>query len=147
MKISVMEILMAVVVLTVTVFTIGCSKKEPEPPVPTISFDELENQRGIANANSKANASRWRGENGYEKTSLYARGDSTQSNTCPQGDGWASMDLLDPDSKQAVVKLKCSTVSFNLGCYEESDFKKKPYAAQENNCDRSLPARLTKLEQ
>lgn len=81
-------IMIASIVALGTLVT-ACGRKE-------VSFEALEIQRGIANDNSKFNAQKWRAENGYEKNSILARGDSTQQANCPQGDGWASVDLLYP---------------------------------------------------
>lgn len=113
-----------------------------------VSFDTLETQRSIANDNSRYNAQKWRAENGLETLNILARGDSTQQANCPQGDGWASVDLIDAKSKMPQVKLKCSTVSGNLGCYKDEDFKARAVlASQENSCNREIPATLKKIEQ
>lgn len=113
-----------------------------------VSFDTLETQRSIANDNGRYNAQKWRAENGFEKYNILGRGDSTQQANCPQGDGWSSVDLIDPQTKQAVVKLKCSTVSGNLGCYKEEDFKGRAVLAkQENSCNDDIPKTLKKIEQ
>lgn len=112
-----------------------------------VSFDTLELQRNVANDNSRFNAQKWRAENGHESLSILARGDSTQQAACPQGDGWASVDLIDPKSKQPIVKLKCSTVSGNLGCYLDADFKARAVLAQqENRCNADIPKALKKIE-
>lgn len=82
-----------------------------------------------------------------KKNGILARGDSSQQIDCPQGDGWASVDLIDPNTKQPVQKLKCSTVSVNIGCIKEDDFKSRPvYASQENKCNYTLPKNLKKIE-
>jgi hypothetical protein len=119
----------------------ACGKSE-------VSFDTLETQRGIANDNSRYNAQKWRAENGFESLNILARGDSTQQASCPQGDGWASVDLIDPATKSPREKLKCSTVSGNLGCYKDADFKARAVLAkQENTCNDSIPKTLKKIEQ
>jgi hypothetical protein len=113
-----------------------------------VSFDTLETQRAIANDNSRYNAQKWRAENGYEKNNILTRGDSTQQASCPQGDGWASVDIIDKDTKKAVESLKCSTVSGNLGCYKAEDFKARAVLAkQENTCNQDIPKTLKKIEQ
>lgn len=118
----------------------GCEKT-------SVSFDTLETQRAVANDNSRYNAQKWRADNGYEKNGILARGDSTQQADCPQGDGWASVDLTDPNTKSPILKLKCSTVSGNLGCYKEDDFKARSNLAnQENRCNTDLPVSLKKIE-
>lgn len=119
----------------------ACGDKE-------VSFDTLETQRSIANDNSRYNAQKWRAENGYENLNILARGDSTQQAACPQGDGWASVDLIDAKSKAVMEKLKCSTVSGNLGCYKDADFKARAVLAkQENHCNLDIPKTLKKIEQ
>lgn len=113
-----------------------------------VSFDTLETQRAVANDNSRYNAQKWRADNGHEQFGILTRGDSTQQANCPQGDGWASVDLTDPKTKQPVVKLKCSTVSGNIGCIKDEDFKARAVLAkQENSCNSELPKQLKKIEQ
>lgn len=113
-----------------------------------VSFDTLELQRAVANDNSQFNAQKWRAENGYEKLNILARGDSSQQANCPQGDGWATVDLIDPLTKQPQLRLKCSTVSANLGCWKEEDFKARSVlSSQENSCNTTLPENLKKIEQ
>lgn len=112
-----------------------------------VSFDTLETQRAVANDNSRYNAQKWRAENGHESLNILSRGDSTQQATCPQGDGWASVDLINSQTKQPQVKLKCSTVSGNLGCYKDEDFKARAVLAkQENTCNAEIPKTLKKIE-
>ena len=113
-----------------------------------VSFETLETQRAVANANSRYNAQAWRAENGHEKLGILTRGDSTQQAKCPQGDGWASVDLTDPSTKAPVISLKCSTVSANIGCIKGEDFKARAVLArQENTCNSEIPANLKKIEQ
>lgn len=113
-----------------------------------VSFDTLETQRSVANDNSKYNAQKWRAENGFENLNILARGDSTQQASCPQGDGWASVDLINSKTKASELQLKCSTVSGNLGCYIASDFKARAVLAkQENTCNNDIPKTLKKIEQ
>ena len=119
---------------------VGCQKE--------VSFDALESSRGVVNANAHYNASKFRAENGYTNLGLLVRGDSSQQASCPQGDGWASVDLIDSATKQPVVKLKCSTVSANIGCMTADDFKSRiQYASQENTCNDTLPYPPKKIEQ
>lgn len=118
----------------------GCKTNED------VSFEELETQRGIDNDNSLFNAQKWRAEHNLSDKEIYARGDSTQARNCPQGDGWASIDLLNKQTKAVEIRIKCSTVSGNLGCMEESDFKTKRFATEENKCNPDLPVRLPKLQ-
>ena len=130
----------AIALVTAALLT-ACGKNE-------VSFDTLETQRSIANDNSRYNAQKWRAENGYEALNILGRGDSTQQASCPQGDGWASVDLIDAKTKAVQEKLKCSTVSGNLGCYKDADFKARAVLAkQENTCNNEIPKTLKKIEQ
>ena len=133
--------LLAICMLVLASFGLtGCGEDK-------VSFDTLETSRAVANDNSKYNAQKWRAENGHESLNILSRGDSTQQAACPQGDGWASVDLIDAKSKQPVVKLKCSTVSGNLGCYLDADFKARAVLAkQENTCNAEIPKQLKKIE-
>jgi hypothetical protein len=113
-----------------------------------VSFDTLELQRSVANDNSRYNAQKWRAENGFERFGILTRGDSTQQAACPQGDGWASVDLLEASTKAVALKLKCSTVSGNIGCLKDEDFKARvALASQENRCNAEIPKTLKKVEQ
>jgi len=112
-----------------------------------VSFDTLELQRSIANENSTYNAKKWRADNGFGDLGILPRGDSTQQANCAQGDGWASVTLTDPKTKQGVIELKCSTVSGNVGCYLSKDFKDRAaLARQENSCNNEIPKTLKKIE-
>lgn len=113
-----------------------------------VSFETLETNRAVANENSAYNAKKWRAENGFAEAGILARGDSTQQAKCPQGDGWASVDLTNPQTKAVVVALKCSTVSPNIGCLKAVDFKERAVLAnQENTCNAEIPTTLKKIEQ
>lgn len=135
-------IMLPAAILALGTIVTACGKPSKE-----VSFDALETARGIANDNSKFNAQKWRAENGYEKNPILARGDSTQQTNCPQGDGWASVDLIDPATKQTTIQLKCSTVSPNVGCMTSSDFKSRAvYASTENKCNPDIPYPMKKIE-
>lgn len=113
-----------------------------------VSFDALESARSTVNANAHYNAQKFRAENGFSDYGLLVRGDSSQQANCPQGDGWASVDIVHPQTKQPVHKLKCSTVSPNVGCMFEQDFKSRAqYSSQENKCNYDLPKVPRKIEQ
>lgn len=123
----------------------ACGEKVPEP----ISFNTLEDARNQARANAEFNAIAYRSENPrMQGLKIVSHGDSTQSATCPQGDGWASLSIMNVDKEKASsekYKVKCSTVSAALGCYLEADFEKKPFAKSENQCDKTLPFPLPKV--
>lgn len=114
---------------------------------PDVSFTTLEDARGTARENAMWNAQTYRQQNVlYKGWDIVGRGDSSQMPNCPQGDGWATMDFVNPD-KTAVVKVKCSTVSANLGCLEDSDFKTKSYASEDGTCQPTtkVPFPLPKI--
>lgn len=112
----------------------------------TVSFSTLEDARGTAKANAVFNAQVWRQQT-YPTWSIMSRGDSTQTPDCPQGDGWASIDLIAPNKDQKI-NLVCSTVSANVGCLEKSDFNSKSYSSDNNRCQSTskVPFPLPKIE-
>jgi len=127
--------------VAVLAFLSGCKDDK-------VSFETLETNRSIANENSRYNAQKWRADNGMGELGILARGDSTQQANCPQGDGWASVDLTNPTTKQPAIALKCSTVSANVGCIKASDFKDRAVlSSQENRCNSEIPSTVKKIEQ
>jgi hypothetical protein len=123
---SMKRILLVGASLAVVAALTGCGKD--------VSFDTLEQARGQARDNAMWNAQKWRADSGgmYSAAEIIGRGDSSQMPDCPQGDGWATLDLF-VDKKKAVT-LKCSTVSMNVGCLESNDFKTKAYAVEDGKC-------------
>lgn len=114
---------------------------------PDVSFTTLEDARGTARENAMWNAQTYRQANViYKGWDIVGRGDSSQMPNCPQGDGWATMDFVSPD-KAKIVKVKCSTISGNLGCLEDSDFKTKSYASEDGSCQPTtkVPFPLPKI--
>ncbi len=109
-----------------------------------VGFDTLEQARGQVNENVTLVAQDYRAKNNLASYDIYMRGDSTQSNECPQGDGWASIELKDRSSGQKI-SMKCSTVSINLSCLESTDFKTKAYASEEGRCNTLLPFPVRKI--
>ena len=100
-----------------------------------VSFDTLETARKQAKENAEFNAKAWRAQTpAYAALGLIGRGDSSQTPACPQGDGWASIDLVDPNNPAKKVALKCSTVSDSVGCREAVDFKSSSYANEDGSC-------------
>jgi hypothetical protein len=112
-----------------------------------VSFASLEEAKGTARENATWNAQNYRQNNillkGYD---IIGRGDSTQDNKCPQGDGWATMEFVNPE-KTKVVKVKCSTVSANTSCLEDAAFKEKPFASDDGHCQplNKVPYPLPKI--
>lgn len=110
-----------------------------------VSFETAEEARKIARDNSGFIARTFRADAKFEDYDLLLRGDSTITVECPQGDGWASVDLRHKQSGE-VIKLKCSTVSEGIGCLTETDFKQRAqYANKEGRCDDDLPHPLPKI--
>jgi len=130
---------LALLILALPLFLVACKGEE-------LSFDSVESGRVQANENSEFNAKAFRqGHSEFAGYSISTRGDSTQSNKCGQGDGWASIDIVKVDEGKKV-KLKCSTVSAAIGCMTDDDFKTRTYASQEGNCDESIPFPLPKIQ-
>lgn len=137
-------------VLTAFLISVGVMACSAPPPTPETSFQDVEQARAQARENAQLNAQGWRALNGANKFDIYSRGDSTIVSTCPNGDGWASIDLVDKETRGVVKRLKCSTVSAALSCLEEEDFKGKPqYAGDEGKCQpqTKVPFPLPKLTQ
>ena len=112
-----------------------------------VSFDTLETARKQAKENGEFNARKWRADTKlFSEMNMISRGDSTQAPACPQGDGWASIDLVNSNG-QTAVKLKCSTVSDSVGCREDKDFKSSPYANEDGVCQATtkVPHPLPKI--
>lgn len=125
----------------------GCGEKK-------VSFETLESARAQGQENAVTIAKAYVRENPrLAGGSVVGHVDSTQSPTCPQGDGWASLSVINKtphptNPSQEIVtkfKIKCSTVSANLGCYLEDDFKSKSFSEQEGKCDANLPFPLPKV--
>lgn len=120
----------------------ACGKKE-------VSFSTLEDARSQAKANAEWNAAKYRADNPrFTDHQIVSHGDSAQTPDCPQGDGWASMSVMKVEGKNVEkYTMKCSTVSANIGCYLDQDFKKKAYAQEDGQCQptNKVPFPLPKL--
>lgn len=122
-------------------FLAACGGKE------TVSFDTVEAARKQARENAMYNAQNYRKDSPkYSDFDIQSNGDSSQTNECPQGDGWATLELIKDKQR---VGLKCSTVSGNIGCLEASDFKTKAYATEDGHCQPTtkVPHPLPKIKQ
>jgi hypothetical protein len=106
-----------------------------------VSQNTLDTDSATARSNAEYSARVWRKQvPAYAELSMISRGDSTQSRTCPQGDGWASIDLVDPATGNPKVKLKCSTTSPSIGCRTD-----KPEG--EGSCSRNIDSPLKGIAQ
>lgn len=113
-----------------------------------VSFDTLETARKQAKENAEYNARAWRAQTpGTAELAMISRGDSTQQPACPQGDGWASIDLVNSATAVPAQKLKCSTVSDSVGCRTANDFKASPFANDDGSCQPTskVPHPLPKI--
>lgn len=113
----------------------------------SVSFATVEEARGTARENSLFNAQAFRQTSpDFQGWDIQSRGDSSQTNECPQGDGWATLTLVSPD-KARKVDIKCSTVSPNIQCMPSSEFKTKPYATEDGVCAKveRVPFPLPKI--
>ena len=161
MKKGIFAVIMGLAIFsTVSVLT-GCSGKTEAEKVAeheqvnkakAATFQFLEDQRTIATDNATMAAQEYRANNPrLAGMKIVPHTDSTISASCPSGDGWASLTMM--DSKDGgnrttdieKIKIKCSTVSLNLGCYLEKDFENKPFAQEEGRCNTSLPSPLPKI--
>jgi hypothetical protein len=128
--------------VSVAVLALSACDKQHE-----VSFNSLEEAKGTARDNALWNAQKYRQENVlYKGWDIIGRGDSSQTNACPQGDGWATMDFVNQD-KTRLVRVKCSTVSANTSCLEDTDFKTKPFASDDGHCQATnkVPYPLPKI--
>lgn len=127
MKNALLNTLLTSLLLLLAVSLPGCGVKD-------VSFDTLESARKQAKENAEFNGRKWRAETKiFADSNMISRGDSTQAPDCPQGDGWASIDIVNGNG-QTQAKLKCSTVSDSVGCLEDKDFKTKSYANEDGHC-------------
>lgn len=130
--------------LLAAVATVGlaaCTKKE-------VSFDTLETSRTQGKANAEFSAQAFRATNPqFSNTAIVAQTDSSMTPDCPQGDGWASVKLVNKDNPAQAVGLKCSTVSAAVGCMTDADFQKKSYAGDDGRCQpvEKVPFPLPKV--
>lgn len=121
---------------------VACGQKD-------VSFETLEQARKTANDNALWNAQVFRQNNVLiSGWSVIPNGDSSQLPNCPQGDGWATLEVVSPD-KTKRVKIKCSTVSGAIGCLFSEDFTTKPYASDDAHCQpvSKVPFPLPKISQ
>jgi hypothetical protein len=133
-----MKKLLLVSCISATVLLTACKGDE-------VSWQTQETQRAIAIENSEFNARNLRQKNKqYAGLVINGRGDSTISKNCANGDGWASVDLVDANGK-LQAQLKCSTASANIGCLAKHDFDERSYASEEGRCNPDLPVPMPKI--
>ena len=130
-------IIISTVVLSVILAACGKSEAPVTKLDTRVNFQTLEANRTQAQANAEFNAQKYRAENPRfdEGFKIVGHTDSTITNDCPQGDGWASISIMKVDGKNVEkYTVKCSTVSGSLGCYLDKDFEKKSFARDDGQC-------------
>lgn len=127
-----------VIVCSVVAFMSACGEKKA-------SFETQEQARAQVLENAEFNAKVYRDAN-LPDAKIKMRGDSTVSATCITGDGWVTVELVQPNSTTSIQTLKCSSVSGTVGCMTVDDFKaRKDYAKQDGECNKELPFPLPKI--
>lgn len=112
-----------------------------------VSSAELEQQRSVASENASSNASIFLAKsplfNGWKIAG--AAIDSSQNSSCPSGDGWATVSIIDPTLSNQR-KIVCSTYSLTLGCQTEQDFNSRQgLVVQKDTCNEEVPYPLKKV--
>lgn len=145
----------ALAVIFLAVGLTACGKDEPRPPtaeeqrVEALANSEknrklqelLEQQRSTALANATANAGAYFAANPrFDNTwSKIPHTDDQITPACPQGSGWAWVNIMKVEGKDVQKKtIWCSTSSRSLGCYIDADFLKGPHGAEAGKCDPNL---------
>jgi hypothetical protein len=82
------------------------------------------------------------------------REDSSQTRSCPQGDGWGTVAVTGIKQSYSSTgltadsfRLVCSTVSEELGCYKEEGFRQTNHAIENGKCQPTskVPFPIPKL--
>lgn len=134
-----MKNLVSVLVLFVGISLLAACGEE-------VSFHTQEQNRNIAIDNANYNMKAFRRTSiEYDDWAIKMAGDSTISHKCAQGDGWASLELINRADHKKRVKVKCSTVSSSKGCMLQTEFNGKSYADEDGVCNTKLPNPLPKI--
>lgn len=103
--------------------------------------DMLETQRSVALENASKNAATYFQMNPrFDNTwSRIPHTDDQITAACPQGSGWAWVNIMKVEGKEVQKnKIWCSTSSRSLGCYIDADFTKGPHGAEASGCNSNL---------
>lgn len=103
--------------------------------------DMLETQRSTALENASKNAATYFQMNPrFDSTwSRIPHTDDQITAACPQGSGWAWVNIMKVEGKDVQKnKIWCSTSSRSLGCYIDADFVKGPHASEAQGCNTNL---------
>lgn len=101
----------------------------------------LETQRSAALENASKNAASYFAANPrFDNTwSKIPHTDDQITAACPQGSGWAWVNIMRVQGKEVEKKtIWCSTSSRSLGCYIEADFKKGVHAQEAEGCNANM---------
>lgn len=101
----------------------------------------LETQRSVALENASKNAATYFQMNPrFDNTwSRIPHTDDQITEACPQGSGWAWVNIMKVTGKEVEKnKIWCSTSSQSLGCYIDADFQKGPHARTAAGCNTNL---------
>ena len=111
-----------------------------------VSWGTQESNRAMAIENAKYNMKSFTSNSPeYSSWGIDMAGDSTIGPKCAQGDGWASLKLVNKLNPKHKIKVKCSTVSGTIGCMLQKDFDTKSYARQDGSCNHDIPKILPKI--
>lgn len=155
---------------TVAIGLAACSGKEDVPRTPTAAEsradtlnnskanqelqDKLTQSRSNALNNVTENATTYLGANPrftpIEDWKVIPHTDDYIQDDCLSGSGWGWANVMNPKLKDDAgqptkVKVFCSTVSPDLGCYKESDFAASPHAPKAKKCDKTLPFPIKRI--
>ena len=149
----------------------ACSKTETAPHVQTAEekrADTLANSKANQELQDKLAQSRSNGlTNVTTNATTYVAGNPRYSPAgdwkviphaddyvqpdCLSGSGWGWANVMnpkkiDPETNDVMkVKLICSTISSDLGCYKASDFLETPHAPKAKKCDTTLPFPIKRI--
>ena len=135
------KLVLSAVMIASLAGVVGCGSKQ-------VGNKELEVAMSVAKDNASFNATKWLAKSPrYSNYPMEAQGDSSQNINCPQGDGWATVMIYNPENMREKVKLLCSTYSAAKSCLVDSDFKTKDYNQAANSCvsDGSVPYPFEKI--
>lgn len=128
-----------------SMFTINLAIPDMEEGVLT-SPEMLEQQRATAKKNVYANAYAFKHNlKQFKDTIIITQMDHSISSTCPSGDGWGAVSLVNTSGTTAV-RLMCSTISTSIGCVVKSQFESNwETQKQEGKCNLALANPLPEL--
>ena len=152
-----MKKMMSLFVAAAIALSISACGKQEAPQPPTVEQqrasnlakaddnrklqDMLETQRSTALENATKNAATYFQLNPrFDNTwSRIPHTDDQITAACPQGSGWAWVNIMKVEGKTVEKnKIWCSTSSRSLGCYIDADFTKGPHGSEAQGCNANL---------